>query len=152
MINKRSVTRRRSRSQRGNILVEFALTSTVLLLIVCGITDFARLFNIANMAAGAASAGIGYAGLSPANYGDITGIQNAALADTGNYPGATATATQFCACSVGGTQVSCPATCGNGNPETYVQVTVTVPYAAMFSYGWIPNPVNVTQLACARVQ
>ena len=142
----------RSKKQGGNALIEFALCSSVLFLMVTGITDFARLFNLADMTAGAASAGIQYGALSPAHYGDLTGMQNAALADTGNYPNATATATQFCTCGVGGTQVTCPATCFGSSPATYIQVTVTIPYQSIWSYPGIPNPINVTQVACARVQ
>jgi Flp pilus assembly protein TadG len=150
---KRPTNPGRRRRQRGNVLVEFAMTSTVLLIIACGVTGFSRIFNIASMAAGAAAAGVQYGGLSPAHYGNLTGMQNAALADTGNYPGATATASQFCACSLGGTQVSCPATCSSGaTPETYIQVSVTIPYQSVISYPMLPNPVNVTQVACARVQ
>jgi Flp pilus assembly protein TadG len=149
---KSSVSKTRIRKQGGNALIEFALCSTVLLLITCGVTDFARLFSIADMAAGAASAGIEYASISPTNNSNFTGIQNAALADTGNYAGATATATQFCACSVGGTQVTCPASCNGVSPETYVQVVVTIPFKAIIAYPWLPDPINVTQLACARVQ
>lgn len=143
---------RRAR-QRGNVLIEFAVTSSVLLIVACGVTGFARIFNVASMAAGAAAAGVQYGALSPAHYGDLTGMQTAALADTGNYPGATATATQFCACSVGGTQSACPATCGTGvTSETYIQVSVTIPYQSIITYPMLPNPVNVTQVACARVQ
>jgi hypothetical protein len=79
-------------------------------------------------------------------------MQTAALNDTGNYPGTTATASQFCTCSVGGAQVSCPATCSSGSPETYIQVVVTIPYNSVVSLPSIPNPVNITQSACARVQ
>ena len=138
--------------RRGNALIEFALCSSVLLLIACGITDFARLFTLANLATGAASAGVQYGALSPAHYGDLTGMQNAALADTGNYPGATAIATQFCACSVGGTHVSCPASCSSGTPETYVQVAVTIPYQSVLSYPGIPDPISISQTAVAQVQ
>src|SRR5579871_6159386 len=148
----RPAARLRRRKEGGNALVEFALCSTVLFMMVAGITDFARLFNLADMTVGAASAGIQYAALSPAHYNDLTGIQNAALADTGNFPGATATATQFCTCSVGGSQVSCPATCNSGTPETYVQVSVTIPYHSMFAYPGLPDPLQVTQVACTRVQ
>ena len=143
---------RGKKRQRGNALIEFALCSTVLLLMTCGVADFARLFNLANMAVGAASAGLQYASLSPANWSDFSDIQTAALNDTGNYPGATATATNFCTCSVGGTQVSCPATCGSGTAETYIQVSVTVPFTTVVHYPGLPNPVNITQVACARVQ
>ena len=146
------ITRRRRARQGGNALIEFALCSGVLLMMTAGVSDFARLFNLANMATGAASAGIQYAALGPHNWSDTTGIQNAALADTGNYTGATATPTTFCTCSIGGTQTTCPATCNTGSPETYVQVVVTIPYTPVFSYPGLPNPMSVSQLACARVQ
>ena len=142
----------RKKRQGGNALIEFALCATVLLLMACGVTDFARLFNLANMAVGAASAGLEFASIGPENWSDFTDIQTAALNDTGNYPGATATATNFCTCSVGGSEVSCPATCASGTPETYVRVSVTIPFKPVVNYPGIPNPVNITQVACARVQ
>jgi hypothetical protein len=117
-----------------------------------GVVGFSRVFNIANMASGAAMAGIQYGALSPSHNGDLAGMQTAALNDTGNYPGAAATASQFCTCSVGGAQVTCPATCSSGSPETYIQVVVTIPYNSVVSLPSIPNPVNITQSACARVQ
>ena len=152
---KRPVSARRRKRQRGNALIEFALSSTLLLSIAIGITGFARIFNLANMAAGAASAGIQYGGLSPGNYLDVKGMHDAALNDTGNYPNASAVATQFCTCTVGGTQTPgpCSATsCGGSLGQTYVQVSVTIPYTSVISFPTIPNPVNITQTACARVQ
>jgi Flp pilus assembly protein TadG len=149
---KRQPSRLRRIGQRGNALVEFALSSTLLLMLFVGVTGFSRIFNIANMAAGAAQAGILYGALSPAHNGDFTGMQSAAINDTGHYPGSTATATQFCTCGVGGTQVSCPATCSGGTPETYIQVVVSIPYQPLINYPMLPNPIVVTQSACARVQ
>jgi Flp pilus assembly protein TadG len=151
-IMKRPISPRRRKRQRGNVLIEFALSSTLLLTIAIGITGFARIFNLANMAAGAASAGIQYGGLSPSNYLDLAGMQNAAVNDTGNYPGATAVATQFCTCTVGGTQGTCPASCGGSLGQTYIQVSVTIPYTSVISFPTIPNPLNITQVSCARVQ
>jgi len=142
----------RKKRNGGNALVEFALCAIVLLTMACGVTDFARLFNIGNMAVGAASAGLAYASIGPENWSDFSDIQTAALNDTGNYPGATATATNFCTCGVGGTQVTCPASCGSGSPETYVQVSVTIPFTPVFHFAGVPNPINITQVACARVQ
>ncbi len=118
----------------------------------CGVCDFARLFNLANMAVGAASAGIEYASIGPQNWTDIPDIQTAALNDTGNYPGATAVASSFCACSVGGAHVDCQATCSSGTAEQYVQVSVTIPFVPIFNYPGLPNPISITQVACARVQ
>ena len=88
----------RKRRQAGNALIEFSLCATVLLLITCGVSDFARLFSLSNMVTGAASAGLGYAAIGPHYWTDYTDIQAAALNDTGNYPGATAIASSFCTC------------------------------------------------------
>src|SRR5579862_7468039 len=97
----------RKRTQGGNSLLEFALCSTVLLLMTCGVCDFARLFNIAVMAVGAANAGAQFAAVGPHYWSDYTDIKAAALNDTGNYPGATATATDVCYCGASdGTKTS----------------------------------------------
>ncbi len=145
-----SVSRRKT--QRGNALIEFAILSTVLMLLLAGVSGFARVMSISSMAQGAAEAGIAYGTLSPTNNNDLTGMQTSALADTGNYSGATATATQFCTCSIGGTQSSCPVTCASGTGQKYIKVSVTIPYVTIFNYPLIPNPINVTQVAVARVQ
>ena len=151
MKRQRSVSRRAK--QGGNAMIEFALSATLLLTLFIGITGFSRIFNLANMAGGAAEAGIQWGALSPTNSDNLSGIQKAALNDTGNYSGATAVASQFCTCSVGGTQVTCPASCGNNTvAEKYIQVSVTLPYQAVITYPMLPNPINVTQTVCARVQ
>src|SRR5579864_8555248 len=76
--------------QRGNALIEFSLTAVVLFLLSCGVADFSTLVILNRMADGAAAAGTRYGALTAAHYGDLTGMQNAALADTGNYPDASA--------------------------------------------------------------
>jgi Flp pilus assembly protein TadG len=135
------------------MLVEFAICVPVMLLITCGVCDFARAFNAANTAVGAASSGIEFASIGPHNWSNSAGIQAAALNNTSNYPGATATATTFCTCSVGGTQSACPVSCASGQTqETYVQVTVVVPFNPLFDYPGLPNPMQITQVASARVQ
>jgi hypothetical protein len=57
-----------------------------------------------------------------------------------------------CRTTRGGAQVTCPATCNTGTAMTYVQVSVTIPFTPIFNYPGIPNPINITQVACARVQ
>jgi Flp pilus assembly protein TadG len=157
----RQMNRSRRERQGGNVLIEFALSSTLMLLLLCGIIAFSRLLNVACMAQGAAEAGVQFGALSPTNNGNLTGMQNAALANLSGYPGATATASQFCTCSIGGPQVSCPAACGgdpiqaisdNGSGLTYVQVQVTIPYQTVIAIPQLPNPTNVTEIAVARVQ
>jgi hypothetical protein len=152
-VTRYSVSPRRKSGQRGNVLMEFCLSATLLLLLGSGVTDFARLFSYADTAAAAAEAGVQYGALSPAHWGDYVGIQNAALADDAGISGTTATASQYCTCSVGGASIPCPADCsGGGNPEMYLKVAVTVPFSPLFQFPWTPVVSSVTSNAMTRVQ
>ena len=141
-----------SKSESGNMLIEFALSSSVLFLLMFGVIDFSRIFASACAVQGAARAGTQYGMLSPAHYNDFTGMQNAALTDAGNPAGLTAVASQFCACGIGGARQGCPATCSSGNPEMYVQIVVGLPYTTMFSYPGIPAVTNLSATSIVRVQ
>ncbi len=143
---------RRSRDESGNMLIELALSSSLLFLIMFGVIDYSRIFAAACLVRGAARAGTQYGMLSPAHYNDFTGMQNSALADAGSPSGMAATASQFCACSIGGTKVSCPATCSPGTPETYIQMIVSMPYTTMFSYPGVPGTTNLSATSVVRVQ
>jgi Flp pilus assembly protein TadG len=149
-------TRGRRINQRGNALIEFALCSILLMFIIVGITDFSRLFTVADTAASAAAAGAQYGALSPAHWSDFAGMQNAALNDAGTAAvtaGATAAGTNVCYCSLGGGTTTCPASCGTGGtPITYVSVTVTVPFLAYFNYPWMPSVPSITTNNSVRVQ
>ena len=139
--------------QRGNAILEFALVSALLFALTFGVVDFARLFTTASLVAGAAAAGTQYGSLSPAHYGDYTGMQNAALQAAGNPSNMTATATTFCTCSIGGSEVTCPANCNTGNPSLeYLQVTVTMPFSTEGNYPGIPSSMSVTRSSVVRVQ
>jgi Flp pilus assembly protein TadG len=142
----------RSTARSGNMLVEFALSSSLMFLLMFGVIDFSRIFSSACAVQGAARAGTQYGMLSPAHYNDFTGMQNAALAAAGSPSGMTSIASQFCACSIGGTKVSCPATCSTGSPETYIQMTVSIPYNTLFSYPGVPATTNLAGTSIVRVQ
>ena len=143
---------RRRLNQRGNTLIEFALCSVLLMLVTVGVTDFSRLFAVADTAASAAAAGAQYGALSPAHWSDFTGMQNAALNDAGNATGVTAVGSNTCYCSVGGLPTTCPASCGSTSPITYVTVKVTVPFTAYFNYPWMPTLPSITTTSSVRVQ
>lgn len=146
------VTAGRRGTQRGNAMIEFALCSVLLMLITVGVTDFARLFTVADMAASAAAAGTGYGALSPAHWSDYTGMQTAALNDAGNAKGVTAVGSNTCYCALGGEPTTCPASCSIGSAMTYVTVKVTVPYTSYFSYPWMPTLPSITTSTSVRVQ
>ena len=144
--------RHKRKSERGSVMIEFALSAAMLFLFFFGIVNFARLFNAAEVVADAAAAGTQYGALSPAHYGDFTGMQNAATADAPNAPGLTATASQFCTCSIGGAHTSCPATCDGGDPETYIEVDTSLPFTATLTFPGAPKVVNLTSTSVVRVQ
>ena len=144
----------RKQRERGNVLIEFALMSTVLLMMTLGVADFGRIFTVANKASNAAAAGTAYGALSPAHYTDMAGMQTAAQNDLGNLAtGATVTAVRSCRCSIGGAVVDCTSTCSAGQSrETYIQVTVVVPYHGYSGLQEIPGLVNVSGQSTVRVE
>ena len=99
------------------MLLEFALSSSLLFLMMFGVIDFSRIFSSACAVQGAARAGTQYGMLSPAHYNDFAGMQNAALTDAGSPAGMTATASQFCACSIGGSKAELPGHLLSGIPR-----------------------------------
>jgi Flp pilus assembly protein TadG len=141
-----------ARRESGNMLLEFALSSTLLFLVMFGVIDFSRIFSSACAVQGAARAGTQYGMLSPAHYNDFSGMRNAALANAGNPSGMTAVASQFCSCSVGGTKVDCPATCSSGSPETYIEVDVSTTYNTIATYPGIPSSSHLNAKSVVRVQ
>jgi Flp pilus assembly protein TadG len=142
----------RRASQRGNAMVEFAICAVVLMMITIGVTDFSRLFSVAEVSASAAAAGAQYGALSPAHWSDFTGIQQAAQNDAGSAS-ITATASNTCYCTVGGLPVTCPANCsGGGSPMTYITVNVSTPFSSAFSYPWMPSVTSISSTDTVRVQ
>ncbi len=139
-------------TEAGNMLIEFALSSSLLFLIMFGVIDYSRMFASACAVSGAARAGTQYGMLSPAHYGDYAGMQGAALACGGNPDGMTATASQFCVCSIGGARQSCPATCSSGTPETYIEVDVSMSYSTIANYPGVPAVTKLSASSIVRVQ
>jgi len=136
----------------GNMLIEFALSSSLLFLVMFGVIDYSRIFASACLVQGAARAGTQYGMLSPAHYNDFIGMQNAALSDAGRPAGMTATASQFCTCAIGGARQSCPATCPSGSPEIYIQMDVSMLYTTIASYPGVPAVTNLAASSIVRVQ
>src|SRR5262249_51528636 len=123
-----------------------------LFLVMFGVIDFSRAFSSGCAVQGAARAGTQYGMMSPAHYNDFAGMRNAALDNAGNPSSMTATASQFCACSIGGARQGCPASCASGNAQTYIQVDVGMPYTTLASYPGIPSPLNLRATSIVRVQ
>ena len=135
----------------GSALVEFALVSPVLLLLLAGVLDYGRALRHATAVANAARVGAQYSSRTPANSMDTAGIRAAAVSSAPDLGGLTVTSTRSCQCS-GGSAVSCTGSCGGSKMQIYVQVSVTGNVAAIFNYSGLPYPGNVAARATMRVQ
>lgn len=145
-------TPRRRRGRLGNASIELALSATFMVTAMFGIIDYGRMFAMANMVSSAARAGTMYGSLDVTKNSDIAGMQSAALTDGQNATGMTATATQFCVCSLGGAQQTCSTTCATGTKRTYIKVVVTKTFSTAFQYPLVPKSTQLISQSIVRVQ
>jgi Flp pilus assembly protein TadG len=144
----------RDESERGSMLVECALLMPIFLIFMFGMVDYSRVFLTAISVASAAQAGAEYGSSSSSAFTDYTGMQNAAAHDAAQLSSFTATASQYCSCSPGGTAVSCSTTTcsGYGSPAKYVKVQTTSTFHTLFPYPLVPSSATVNATAFMRVQ
>jgi Flp pilus assembly protein TadG len=141
--------------QRGNAVLEFALIFPMLLFMLVGTMDFARVFFSGIAMENAARAGVQYGALSPGKAGDINGIVAAALADAAGQglDGVTASARTFCSCVGSGSTVSCSiGTCNGQTPNGYIEATAQYTFNSVLRYPGFPANIVVSRTAKMRVQ
>lgn len=142
--------------ERGAALVELALTVPMLLVVLVGIADFARVFHYASGLTDAVRAG--------AQRGSQTVIWNAAAAQSSaqaasptTQPYSVATPTRTCGCidAAGGNYAAaaCTDSCPTGRHMiAFVTVTATKTFTATMSVGSFPPPITLTRTATMRAQ
>lgn len=139
-----------TKSDTGSATVEFALLLPMMLLLVLGVVDFARLFYAAITVASAARAGVQYGAQDTTTARNTAQMQTAALNDATDITGVTATAEFYCECS-NGTRVDCVSgTCSGASPPVYVSVTVAKTFTTLVDYPGIPH--NTVLLRTARMR
>ena len=125
-------------------MVEFALVASVLLLLMSGAADFARVFFHAITVANASSTGAFWG-----TYNNVRAVQTAsqeaaAEDDARNIGGGTATSTMYCECTDGRSANSCfnPTNCGSSVPvRIYTTTTVEQPFDTFLP--WVGAPANI---------
>ena len=149
--------RKRDRSKLGGaITVELALTANLLILMMVGAADFARVFfnavTVGN-ASGTASFFGSQDAIKSVNYSLIDGV---VTDDTSDVEGVSSTPTLYCDCpdSSGGVSVSCiDGTCSDyGNPRVYSKVVVQQTFEPLLPWPGVPNPVVLTRETYTRVR
>lgn len=147
------------RRERGLALVELALVTPLLMLLLIGIIEIGRYAYFGILVGNAARAGVQYGAQNLGTALDTAGMENAALADGQNVTGLTAASpapSAFCQCYNGSTtttlacsQSTCPLTGYHRN--VYVQVTANGNFTPLFNYPGLPTTLTVSRTAIMRV-
>jgi Flp pilus assembly protein TadG len=141
-------------NRRGTSLIEITILIPVMLLMCCGIMDFARIVYAGITIANSARAGVQFGAVTPGNSGNTAGMVQAALNDATDLglSNVTATARNFCGCTSGTSEVACSSTCSGVAPSGYVSVTASYTFNPLVPYPGIPQSVVLTRVANMRVQ
>jgi Flp pilus assembly protein TadG len=140
--------------ESGQSLVEMALLTPVLLLLLVGIIEVGRFAYYSIEVANAARAAVQYGAQSLAASKDIPGIQQAALRDASDVSGMTFNPppTNLCACSESSSvYVGCPALSCAGHQVVFVQVDTTATITPLFRYPGLPTTFTARGHAIMRV-
>jgi Flp pilus assembly protein TadG len=158
------------RSDRGQSLIELALLTPVLMILVVGLVEMGRYASLSILVGNAARAGAQFGSQNLADAANTTGITCAAENESlsgGTAPACpssnplalTVTPTTVCGCDNGGTitaMATCTSSCAN-HVVVSVQVNAKGTFTPLFSYakplfGYLTIPsVTITDTATQRV-
>lgn len=138
-------------------MVEFAIVTPLLMLLIVGIIDLGRFAYYSILVGNAAHAGASYGSQDLATANDTTGMKNATLADGQNISGlqASPAPTTFSVCWNGTTATSTSAavcTTAGYHAVRYVQVNATGSFSPLVRYPGLPTAMNLTRTAIMRVE
>jgi Flp pilus assembly protein TadG len=139
-------------SGRGQAVVELALTSPFLLLFSLIASDACRVYFASIAVNNAAKAGAQYGAQSLSKSGDISGMQNAALADAPDIYGITASASVYCECPNQPGSFSCSSVNNCTDKRAYVEVDTAATFHTLIDYPFIPDSVPINGQAIMRVE
>jgi Flp pilus assembly protein TadG len=135
----------------GSVAVEMAILTPLLLLLLLGAADFAKVYRTQLLLVGAAKAGAQYGSQSKLTASDIAGMVAAARNDANGFEGLAVSAQTICKC--GGAAVACTSTCAGGAmPEVYVEVSTSTTFKTAFRYPGIPQEIPLAQTNTVRVE
>ena len=106
----------------GQALVETALIFPMLVALLIGAAEFARVAYAAIEVANAARAGVQYGAQSGSNASDSTGIATAASKDAANVTGLVTTSSIACICSDGTASTCANTDCASSHTEEILTV------------------------------
>jgi Flp pilus assembly protein TadG len=137
----------------GQSVVEIALVTPMLLLLLVGTIEIGRYAYYGIEVSSAARAGVQYGAQSLADSKDLAGITQASRNDAPEVPGMNVTATDQCACSNSPASfVGCPARgCAPGHALVFLRVDTTANIRPLFRYPGLPVAFTARGQAIMRV-
>jgi Flp pilus assembly protein TadG len=139
--------------EAGASLVETALLTPMLSLLLLAVIDVGRLAYMSIEVSNAARAGASYGAQSSATAVNSTGMVQAAKNDAPDLSGLSPSATHFCTCSNGGGSVTCAlSSCPGARLLLYVQVSTSATYTPWFPYTGSPGSWTLSGSSTMRAE
>ena len=139
-------------AENGQTLLEVALLTPLLLLLLVGIFEVGRFAYYSIEVSNAARAAVQYGAQSLADAKDTPKISLAATNDSPDLSGLTVNSTVLCACSESpSSYVPCPALGCTGHPVVFIQVDTNATITPFFHYPGFPTTFPVNGHAMMRV-
>ena len=139
------------RGERGNAMVELALSVSLLGTLLIGAAEFGSLAYSAIEVSNAAHAGAAYGAQSHTTADDVSGMETAATQDAPNVSGISATAARSCSCSNGGSSTCAVTDCSTSRIVEYVTVNTTATVSPKIKVPGLPTSYTMTGKAVLRV-
>ncbi len=144
---------KRTKQSKGTAAVELSLMIGILMLILMGTIDVARVFYAAVTVDDASRAGAQHGIRSNGFTSDISGIQGAAANNAQDLGTVTTTPERYCRREGGSTDVNCvTGTCPEGVPQVYVRVETQSDFNTAFGYPGLPQAIPLSSATTFRVQ
>jgi Flp pilus assembly protein TadG len=129
-----NANRLRAHGNRGQAMLEVALVTPLLLLLLAGAIDIGRLAHYDTLLASGARAGAQYGSLNLITADNTAGMTAAAVNDIPHLTPVTIVSSNFCMCPGSNATVACTATaCSTTHRMLYVKVSVTGTFKPLFN-------------------
>jgi len=140
------------RDQRGAVAIEFALISSVLILLMVMAADLGLAMRHRSQMEGAARSGLQQALDSGASLADVQDMVLSAT-DLPSSTAPTATAVNQCYCAGSPSEIDCGSgTCGAAEKQEFVQVTLSQEHRWLLGFPGLSDPLVLTVVRSLRVE
>ena len=139
------------KSESGQALIETAITLSLLVIMLIGAAEIARVAYASMQVVGAAKAAVQYGDIIITNANDTQGIQNAAAAEAPLLPNLVTTPTLSCLCADG---ISCTSTsvlCAGSVPVQTLTVTTSASFDPLIHLPGLPTTFTLQGYAVQKV-